>query len=175
MTDELGGLSALAAPVGASGETGDVASMYVQPPPLEMSNPLARRFATGDQEEGEVRQSVTASKLLAMNDTELGKSVRTVAERNPDLWEKITLAIDSIEQGKWTKHTSGFGSAILQKHGFTGRLGSKEDGIALPVTTDGAQTNSKGLGYVDKDNGGKGKKKAASLTPYGPPAKTQKR
>lgn len=33
----------------------------------------------------------------------------------------------------WERHTLGFGSKILAKHGFKGRLGAKADGIAAPV------------------------------------------
>jgi tuftelin-interacting protein 11 len=47
--------------------------------------------------------------------------------------KKVT---DSDELGSWEKHTKGIGSKLLQKFGFTGRLGAKESGIdkAIEVT-----------------------------------------
>jgi hypothetical protein len=43
---------------------------------------------------------------------------------------------NSDELGSWEKHTKGIGSKLLQKFGFTGRLGAKETGIdkAIEVT-----------------------------------------
>lgn len=35
--------------------------------------------------------------------------------------------------GEWERHTRGIGSKILAKHGFTGRLGKREDGISAPI------------------------------------------
>lgn len=38
-----------------------------------------------------------------------------------------------VELGAWEQHTKGVGSKLLQKMGFTGRLGLREDGITKPI------------------------------------------
>lgn len=35
--------------------------------------------------------------------------------------------------GNWERHTTGIGSKILAKHGFTGLLGARADGLAAPI------------------------------------------
>jgi ribonuclease HI len=35
--------------------------------------------------------------------------------------------------GSWERHTKGMGLKLLQKHGFNGRLGASESGIATPI------------------------------------------
>lgn len=51
----------------------------------------------------------------------------------------------------WEKHTKGIGSKLLQKFGFTGRLGAREDGIskAIEVTL---RPTKQGLGFGDDES-----------------------
>eukprot|EP01032_Pedospumella_encystans_P022186 gene22186-25143_t len=35
--------------------------------------------------------------------------------------------------GTWEKHTKGIGLKLLQKFGFTGRLGAKENGVSRAI------------------------------------------
>lgn len=46
----------------------------------------------------------------------------------------------------WEKHTKGIGSKLLQKFGFKGRLGAKEDGISTAIEVQVRPTNV-GLGF----------------------------
>ena len=50
--------------------------------------------------------------------------------------------------GQWEKHTKGIGKKLLQKMGFTGRLGAKETGICESVTVK-VRPAQLGLGYGD--------------------------
>lgn len=57
------------------------------------------------------------------------------------------------EQGsfaEWEKHTKGIGSKLLQKFGFTGRLGAREDGISKAIEVTVRPTNQ-GLGFGEDD------------------------
>ena len=61
--------------------------------------------------------------------------------------EKKTLpAVPLKDLGKWEKHTKGVGRKLLDKFGFTGRLGAREDGIskAIEVTI---RPDGMGLGF----------------------------
>lgn len=40
---------------------------------------------------------------------------------------------EATDPGEWERHTRGIASKILAKHGFTGRLGKRADGIAAPI------------------------------------------
>ena len=51
--------------------------------------------------------------------------------------------------GSWQKHTKGIGLKYLQKFGFSGRLGLREDGIARPVEAE-VHTGTQGLGFSNK-------------------------
>ncbi|CAM9318795.1 unnamed protein product [Ectocarpus fasciculatus] len=50
--------------------------------------------------------------------------------------------------GKWEKHTKGVGRKLLDKFGFKGRLGAKEDGISAAVEVK-VRPNMMGLGFGD--------------------------
>ena len=50
--------------------------------------------------------------------------------------------------GAWQKHTKGIGLKLLQKFGFTGRLGAKEDGIVRPVEVV-SSAPGEGLGFTE--------------------------
>ena len=161
-----------------------VVASYVQPVlPSKNNNPLGARFEAGDViKNGNCKDGDTCgsdrspvARLLSLDDPTLGKVVRGIAQSNHELAESIALAAEGggTKGGDWERHTSGFGSSLLKKMGFKGRLGCNEDGIAAPVETKDSQTNSKGLGF----QGSKQKKKGAgvdSSTPYGPPTKKAK-
>lgn len=50
--------------------------------------------------------------------------------------------------GAWEKHTKGIGLKLLQKFGFTGRLGAKENGVSRAIEVVVRPTNT-GLGFGD--------------------------
>ncbi len=54
----------------------------------------------------------------------------------------------SSEIGEWEKHTKGIGSKLLQKFGFKGRLGAREDGVSQAIEVVVRPTNV-GLGFGD--------------------------
>eukprot|EP01039_Chlorochromonas_danica_P004116 gene4116-4510_t len=62
--------------------------------------------------------------------------------------------------GTWEKHTKGIGSKLLQKFGFKGRLGAKEDGIAQAIDVVVRPTRL-GLGFGDEADQRKGEEEGA--------------
>lgn len=62
--------------------------------------------------------------------------------------------------GAWQKHTKGIGLKLLQKFGFTGRLGAKEDGRIRPVDVV-SRPIGEGLGFTDLSS--KKEKHAAAI------------
>jgi hypothetical protein len=50
--------------------------------------------------------------------------------------------------GTWEKHTKGIGLKLLQKFGFTGRLGAKENGVSRAIEVVVRPTNT-GIGFGD--------------------------
>ncbi|KAI9979412.1 hypothetical protein PInf_029977 [Phytophthora infestans] len=48
----------------------------------------------------------------------------------------------------WEKHTTGFGTKMLAKMGFKGRLGKKEDGVSATIEVKKRPTQM-GMGYGD--------------------------
>ena len=59
----------------------------------------------------------------------------------------VTVPMPS-DIGAWQKHTKGIGLKLLQKFGFTGRLGAKEDGRIRPVDVV-SRPMGEGLGFTD--------------------------
>jgi hypothetical protein len=55
---------------------------------------------------------------------------------------------NNADIGGWEKHTKGFGMKFMQKFGFKGRLGAKEDGVSPAIEVVVRHTNS-GLGFGD--------------------------
>lgn len=56
-----------------------------------------------------------------------------------------TPAVDP-SLGSWQKHTKGIGLKLLQKYGFNGRLGAKENGISRAIEVV-VRPNQEGLGF----------------------------
>ena len=50
--------------------------------------------------------------------------------------------------GTWEKHTKGIGLKLLQKFGFTGRLGAKENGVSRAIEVV-VRPNNTGIGFGD--------------------------
>lgn len=50
------------------------------------------------------------------------------------------------ELGAWEKHTKGFGSKMLEKFGFKGRLGANENGVSRSIEVV-VRPAGVGLGY----------------------------
>lgn len=80
------------------------------------------------------------------------------------------------EPGGWEKHTKGIGAKLLEKMGFTGRLGVRGDGITEPIQTAPRENQSAGLGkgrrreksddrVVDEDRRAREKDTAEDATP----------
>lgn len=61
--------------------------------------------------------------------------------------------------GEFERHTTGFGSKMLAKFGFQGRLGKHEDGILNPIQASGGQKRS-GLAAMGELAGGPPRKQA---------------
>ena len=55
-------------------------------------------------------------------------------------------SVNVARMGTWEKHTKGFGSKMLAKMGFKGRLGKEEDGVSRHVEVR-VRPNAMGLGY----------------------------
>eukprot|EP01035_Chromulina_nebulosa_P019180 gene19180-25026_t len=55
---------------------------------------------------------------------------------------------NSDELGAWEKHTKGIGRKLLEKFGFKGRLGAKEDGIGKAIEVS-VRPAGLGLGFGD--------------------------
>jgi hypothetical protein len=56
------------------------------------------------------------------------------------------MSDDKNDLASWEKHTKGIGSKLLQKFGFSGRLGAKETGIEKPIEVSLRQVKV-GLGF----------------------------
>ena len=52
---------------------------------------------------------------------------------------------------EFEKFTSGFGSKMLEKMGFSGRLGKNETGREEPIDTEKSQRDTRGLGVSAAD------------------------
>ncbi|GJQ11912.1 hypothetical protein GpartN1_g3703.t1 [Galdieria partita] len=66
--------------------------------------------------------------------------------RNQSVIESSNSSHESQNQlGSWEKYTKGFGSKMLQKMGFTGRLGAYEQGLSKPLEP---QVRPKNLGLA---------------------------
>lgn len=57
-------------------------------------------------------------------------------------------AVGSKDLGAWEKHTKGIGLKYLQKFGFKGRLGAKEDGVSRAIEVV-VRPSNQGLGFGD--------------------------
>lgn len=57
-------------------------------------------------------------------------------------------AVSTKNLGTWEKHTKGIGMKLLQKFGFTGRLGAREDGVSQAIEVV-VRPNGQGLGFGD--------------------------
>jgi hypothetical protein len=66
--------------------------------------------------------------------------------KKTSLEKKALPAVPLKDLGKWEKHTKGVGRKLLDKFGFKGRLGAREDGIskAIEVTI---RPDGMGLGF----------------------------
>jgi hypothetical protein len=60
--------------------------------------------------------------------------------------EFFKMSDEKNDLASWEKHTKGIGSKLLQKFGFSGRLGAKETGIEKPIEVNLRQVNV-GLGF----------------------------
>lgn len=60
-------------------------------------------------------------------------------EANPEALQKV---------GTWEKHTKGFGKKMLEKFGFKGRLGAKEQGVSASIEVK-VRPGTIGLGFGD--------------------------
>ena len=58
------------------------------------------------------------------------------------------MAANQSNMGSWEKHTKGIGMKLLNKFGFKGRLGAKEDGVSASIEVK-VRPNGLGLGFGD--------------------------
>ena len=68
-----------------------------------------------------------------------------MATKRPPSSSSSTPAVDP-SLGSWQKHTKGIGLKLLQKYGFNGRLGAKENGISRAIEVV-VRPNQEGLGF----------------------------
>ena len=62
--------------------------------------------------------------------------------------EKSSTTNVAPDIGSWEKHTKGIGLKLLQKFGFNGRLGAKENGVSRAIEVV-VRPNNTGLGFGD--------------------------
>lgn len=62
--------------------------------------------------------------------------------------QKRLSSVNTKDMGSWEKHTKGVGRKLLDKFGFKGRLGAKEDGISTAVEVK-VRPSTMGLGFGD--------------------------
>ena len=77
---------------------------------------------------------------IVANDA-ITSNVSSAAPKVADL-----AALNNI--GKWEKHTKGIGKKLLEKFGFTGRLGAKENGITAAIEVR-VRPGTIGIGFGD--------------------------
>jgi hypothetical protein len=113
------------------------------------ATPSATQQATEDADESadnfhKIIGSISQTATAASND-DFRKFVQASTQSAPP---KPKPTAPDKDLGNWEKHTKGFGKKMLEKMGFTGRLGAKENGISASLQVK-VRPNQMGLGFGD--------------------------
>ena len=79
---------------------------------------------------------------------EASKAASSIAGQGSTIGSKFRAVRHDRDFAKWEQGTKGFGSKMLAKFGFRGRLGMNEQGIAKPIEAVKRPGRSAGLGSV---------------------------
>ena len=74
----------------------------------------------------------------------------SMKEAKPSSQPSCEPSFERVERPKWEQHTTGYGSRLLKKMGFKGRLGKDETGTAKPVEVSKRPDNL-GLGFGESE------------------------
>jgi tuftelin-interacting protein 11 len=86
-----------------------------------------------------------------MNNDAFRELLHASGEASSSATSQTSKALPSVavqQMGQWEKHTKGIGKKLLEKFGFKGRLGAKEDGISAAIEVK-VRPNTMGLGFGD--------------------------
>lgn len=112
-------------------------SLVDKPVDFVSSNPTESVEITSDHSDDD--ETTKAFRKLIGRDQSIGPTnndfrnifQESIQAPNPTISAKPAVLMKDL--GKWEKHTKGFGKKMLEKMGFKGRLGAKENGISAAV------------------------------------------